>query len=71
MANTAFSFYKVKYKYPTDTDKGVKWVGCEWLIQAVSPSDAETQLYENESESDLKISSITKTKIERVIIPPK
>lgn len=68
---TNFNFYKVKYKYPTDTDKGVKWIACEWLIEAVSPSDAETQLYENETESDLRISSITKTKIEKVITPDK
>lgn len=64
-------YYSVKYRFPIDTEKGVKMIRSQWLIQAASVTECEAVLIEKEREEvgngDIIIDSVTKTKIERVI----
>ena len=38
------SYYLVKFKEAYDTDKGVKWMTKQYLISAVSITDAEVKI---------------------------
>lgn len=36
-------YYDVKFKEEYDTDKGPKWRKDQWLVRAISPTDAEAR----------------------------
>jgi len=63
------SYYLVKFKEAFDTDKGVKWMPKQYLISAVSITDAEVQITQHLSKDNVQfeLTSISVSPIELVI----
>lgn len=63
------TYYLVKFKEAYDTDKGVKWMTKQYLVQAVSITDAEVKVTEFLSKDNIKfdLKSISVSPIELVI----
>lgn len=62
-------YYSVKCQYLMDDDKGkTKKINEQYLVEAVSPTDAETIVTKAKGDvSDFKVVSISETKILEVL----
>lgn len=62
-------FFVVKFKEQYDTDKGPKWATKQWIVQAVSVTDAEVKVVQELSPSgiEFEVTSISKSAFEKVI----
>jgi hypothetical protein len=63
------SYYLVKFKEALDTDKGVKWMPKQCLIEAVSITDAEVVItsYLEKEGARFNVNSISISPIEFVL----
>ena len=61
-------YWKVALKVDTEDDKGrVKSRKEEYLVKAVSPTEAEAKVHKNFSVTDFEVTGIVQTKILEVI----
>lgn len=63
------SYYLVKFKEAYDTDKGVKWMTKQYLVSAVSITDAEVKITSELAKDNVnfELKSISVSPIETVI----